>query len=227
MFFTFRFPLDIIMNKEERGKHLREYLLTWIRDNSRDFAWRRDDISLYEMLVAEMFLKRTRPDVVEPIYKDFIERYPTLQHLNQADKEKITELISPLGLQNRRSASFVEIAERLVDDGVPDDIDSLLELPQVGNYIANATLTFGVGEPVPVVDRNVDRLYGRVFGDEWPEDEELQYEFADWMLPDDGVREFNLGLLDFPSEICTAQNPDCNRCGVSEFCEYFANNQQE
>jgi len=47
---------------------------------------------------------------------------------------------------------------------VPDEMEELLELPGVGRYIASAVLCFGFGRDVPIVDVNVARVLGRVFG---------------------------------------------------------------
>lgn len=200
-------------------------LLDWEADHYREFAWRRDDITHYEMFIAEFFLSRTRPDVVEPIYETFLERYPDMAALGNADAGELAEIIRPLGLQNRRAAALVEIADA-AEHSLPETVDGLLELPRVGPYVANATLCFGRGESRPIVDRNVKRVYGRVFGEDWPDDQTAQYEFAESLLPDENARLYNLALLDFPSITCTASDPDCEACFAKSYCEYYQNEQK-
>lgn len=206
------------LDTSERG--FVQDLLDWEAEYYRAFTWRQEDISHYEMFIAEFFLSRTRPDVVEPIYEMFLERYPDIEALEDADADELAEVIRPLGLQNRRATALVEIADA-VDGALPETVDGLLELPRVGPYVANATLCFGQSEPRPIVDRNVKRVYGRVFGDDWPKTQTAQYEFARTLLPEADARLYNLALLDFPSVTCTAIDPDCGSCFASLRCEYY------
>jgi A/G-specific adenine glycosylase len=208
----------------KRRNRFVEEILDWEAEQYREFAWRRDDITHYEMFLAEFFLSRTRPDVVEPIYETFLEQYPDMEALEAAEVDELAEVIRPLGLQNRRAAALAEIADA-VDGSLPDTVDGLLELPRVGPYVANATLCFGRGEPRPIVDRNVKRVYGRVFGDEWPETQSAQYEFAETLLPAGDARMYNLALLDFPSITCTASDPDCESCFANSYCEFYQRQQ--
>lgn len=47
---------------------LQEQLLSWSKDNLRDYPWRRTS-DPYEILVAEFLLQRTDADTVKPIYE--------------------------------------------------------------------------------------------------------------------------------------------------------------
>lgn len=210
------------MVDDESAVRFRSDLLEWTEDNRQEFVWRRQDIDIYEMLMAEIFLRRTRPDVVEPVYIEFIDRFPNLRSLKQATQDEIAKVVRPLGLQSKRSKAIYEMAAAIDGDTVPDTQDGLLELPQVGRYVANATLCFGRGDRLPIVDRNVKRVYGRVFGKEWPEKEDAQYDFAEELLPDvDDVRRYNLGLIDHPTYVCTSQKPSCEECFAKRYCDYY------
>ncbi|MFT4923779.1 MAG: A/G-specific adenine glycosylase [Haloarculaceae archaeon] len=197
-------------------------LLEWAEENTRSFHWREPARTRYEMLIAEFFLARTRAGVVADIYEDFLEEYPTLEALETAERDRLVDLIRPMGLQNRRGDALLELAETL-DGEVPSDVDALLELPRVGPYVAHATLCFGDGAQLPIVDRNVDRVYRRVFADTWESlDDEGQWAFAAELLPEGKARRFNLALLDFASITCTARSPDCGSCFANGYCEYYA-----
>jgi A/G-specific adenine glycosylase len=173
------------------------------------------------VLIAEILLQRTRAETVEPIFNEFIERYPSMVELRDAEEADIAGLLSPLGLHNRRASSLVKIGTRIGDDPLPTDEEELLELPHVGKYVANAVLCFAHGEPRPVVDRNVIRVYQRVF--EIEEDrqrsEEL-WDFAAMVLPEEDARDYNLALLDFAAARCTARSPGCDGCFARSYCPY-------
>jgi A/G-specific adenine glycosylase len=118
-----------------------------------------------------------------------------------------------------------DITSQLVFSGIPDTEEALLDLPHVGPYVANATLCFGYDQRSPIVDANVARLYSRVFDldardDQLHEDDYL-WDFAESLLPTESCRSYNLTLLDFGAEVCTAQSPDCESCPLNELCEYY------
>jgi len=141
----------------------REDLLSWSESNLREYPWRKSDDS-YRVLVAEILLQKTFADKVEPIYDEFVDRYPRLDALTEAKVEAVTSLLKPLGLQNVRAKALIDIANEYADGGIPDDKEALLELPYVGPYAANATLCFAFDERRPIVDANVVRVFNRAFG---------------------------------------------------------------
>ncbi|GAD52053.1 A/G-specific adenine glycosylase [Halarchaeum acidiphilum MH1-52-1] len=118
-----------------------------------------------------------------------------------------------------RAASLKQIAAEY--DSLPRDPDELMELPGVGPYVANATVCFACGEALPVLDRNVKRIYGRVFGARWPDTPSDQEAFAHDLLPEDEARTYNLALLDFGAAVCTG-DPRCEICFAPEYCTYYA-----
>lgn len=208
---------DAVVDRFQRG------LLSWAADNERAFPWRSPEADLYEVFISEMFLRRTRADVVEGVIGEFLERYPSLSALEGADREALADVIRPLGLQNKRAAALLRLTEAVEGVSLPRDRKALLELPQVGPYIANASLCFALDRQLPIVDRNVDRVYGRLLGEEWSGlDRDGRYELAGGLLPDGEARRFNLGLLDFASLVCTASDPDCEDCFARSECRYYA-----
>lgn len=212
------------MPKAKRTQ-FRENLLEWSVENTREFPWRQSGVTRYEMLMAEFFLARTRASVVARVFPDFIERFPNLGALRDANESEIADVIRPTGLQNRRAQALKELAATLEGDEIPDEPDELKELPRVGDYVANATLTFGENEPLPILDTNVRRIYRRIFGDNWPDDEGEQWELSSRILPDREARQYNLALLDFGSEVCSAQAPSCEECFAREYCCYYQGQQ--
>lgn len=209
------------MPTEVKRERFRSKLLQWGEKNRRDFPWRRSE-DPYNVLVAEILLQRTLAQKVVPVYKELISRWPTPEELAVTDVGEVSDVLEPLGLQNRRAKALVEIGRRLSKSGVPRSEEELLDLPFVGRYAANATLCFAFGESCPVVDVNVVRIYGRVFGSDWESDQDIRaWEFAEEMLPDGQTQECNLSLLDFGAAVCTSSNPSCSVCPLTEICEFF------
>ena len=203
----------------------RSHLLLWSEENLRKYAWRETD-SPYRVLVAEILLQKTFADKVEPIYEEFVDRYPDLERLADVEVENVASLLKPLGLQNVRARALIDIATKYAEEGVPEDEEELLQLPYVGPYAANATLCFAFGRRRPVVDANTVRIYNRTFGADFTPQDDQAWKLADRMLPDDDYQRFNLALLDFGAKICTADAPHCQECFYRDQCEYYATKTQ-
>ena len=195
----------------------RTNLLEWGKENRREYPWREPDRTLYEVFVAEFFLTQTPADNVAAVYPRFLERFPTLEELAEVSGQELVEAIEPLGFQNMRAEALEQIAT--THDHLPVEQESLMELPRVGPYVANATLCFARGDRLPVLDRNVERVYSRVFRDVWPDTEADQLTFTQRLVPDE-AREYNLALLDFGALVCRTE-PLCEQCFANEYCVYF------
>ncbi|QGN08138.1 hypothetical protein Hrd1104_00170 [Halorhabdus sp. CBA1104] len=205
----------------------RQNLLSWFDDNSREYPWRDEDRSLYEVFVAEFFLTQTPADNVADVYPTFLDRFPTLDSLDDADPERIESTIEPLGFQRMRTEALVEIAERY--ESLPEERDELTSLPRVGPYVADATLCFACERPHPIVDRNVVRVYDRIFGSAFPDGQTERRAFADELLSTNGseARRYNLALLDFGAIRCQKRDPGCTDCFAAEYCDYYRSTDSE
>lgn len=205
----------------DRRRRFRRDLLQWAEDNLRSFPWREPDASLYEVFLAEFFLTQTPADNVAKVYPKFIERFPSLETIEAADQEEVETVIKPLGFQKMRSGALTKIASEY--SSLPDSEAGLLDLPRVGPYVANATLSFALDRPRPIVDRNVVRIYERIFESEFPDRDAERRVFAQKMLPENGkvARKFNLALLDFGATVCVSGVPRCDVCFASDYCEYY------
>jgi len=198
----------------------RSELLIWASDNLRPFPW-RETTDPYEVLIAEILLQKTAAEKVEPIYVEFLSRYPSPAELAEADRDELADIIYSLGFQNQRSKALISIGQALRGSGVPDDAERLLELPYVGRYAANATLCFAFGEPRPIVDANVVRVYNRIFDTDFNYRDEAAWQFAAEVLPEADAQEFNLAILDFAAEICAPKTPNCEECFFTDRCSYY------
>lgn len=197
-----------------------EDLLAWAEHNLRDFPWRSTDSNLYEVFIAELLLTQTPADAVANVYPRFLSQYPSLEHITRAEVDELADVIEPLGLYNRRAKALKQIADQ-VEDELPDDPTELKNLPRVGPYVANATACIALDHQIPVVDTNVDRIYDRLFGSEWPNSPDEQIEIATQFLPENQARDYNLALLDFGAAVCKPTNPACEECFAKNYCNYF------
>src|SRR4051794_9793929 len=138
-------------------------LLDWYEREQRDLPWRREGVSPWQILVSEFMLQQTPVARVEPIWRDWVARWPTPSATAAANSADVLRAWGKLGYP-RRAKRVHECATTIAPEhggGVPDDVDALLKLPGVGTYTARAIACFAYGRRVPVVDTNVRRVVAR------------------------------------------------------------------
>lgn len=190
-----------------------------------DFRWRKKKASPYEVLIAVVFLQRTGRDQVARVFKDFISDFPDPKSLARTDLDEVRSLMEPLGLHWRANNVYEDgkMIEEKYSGSVPDD-EEIFELPGVGSYVGKMVHCLAFGKKTAPVDTNVGRVLNRVFGmgrenitNRLGRDETI-LNLAKKCLPSEGVREYNLGLLDFGYEVCESQNPKCDSCPLASKC---------
>lgn len=205
----------------------RHLLKQWWLTASRDFPWRHHR-SPYRTLIAELMLRRTRADQVVPVYERFVNSYPTLAMAAQADPCDIRAILYPLGL-SWRIENIIDLLNQAYNrfgEVLPIDIEALLTLPGVGDYVAGAVACFAGGQPVALIDTNVVRVLGRVFGVDIQGEARRRremHDLTDSALDRDDPVTYQYALLDFAAKVCTAKNPFCNCCPFSQAscCEFY------
>jgi A/G-specific adenine glycosylase len=168
-------------------------LLRWFDEHGRDLPWRRTR-NPYAILVSEVMLQQTQVERVVPRYVAWLERWPTVLSLANASAGDVIREWQGLGY-NRRALNLHRAAQRIAEDGWPDD---LTELPGVGRYTADAVRRFADGEDVLPVDVNVERVLRRTRGEFTP-----------------GAAH---ALMDLGATVCIARVPRCEACPLAEHC---------
>ena len=211
-------------------RHLfQKAILSWTIDRLRDLPWRKTGRSPYEILIAELLLKRTTATAAARVYEDFLHRFPHIQAINSVSEEELAQALSKVGLQWQRAKAIKALAHHLIEAQgaeIPSDLHQLLDVPGLGEYSARAVLSFGHGVPVAVVDANVERILARVFQNVLPPRPpgRLLQELAGSLVPGASHREYNLGLLDLGALICRYVDPLCEECPLDSVCDYYYRN---
>jgi len=179
----------------------------------------------YRTWVGEIILQQTRMDQGLPYYRAFLESFPDVTTLAQAQEDEVLRLWQGLGYYSRARnmhASAKYISEHL--GGVmPNDYQGLLELKGVGSYTAAAIASWCYKEPCAAVDGNVSRLISRLFGIEEainsPTGERQVQALANELLDlaDPGMH--NQAMIEFGALQCIPVSPLCLDCPLAELCE--------
>ena len=200
-------------------------IIAWYRANARDLPWRAPGTTAWGVLLSEVMSHQTQVERVAPVWRKWIERWPTPEAFAKAPTSDVLRTWGNLGYP-RRALRLRECALAIVEKHggvVPDDVDELLALPGIGDYTARAVACFAYGKNVPVVDTNVRRVvaraeHGRALGT--PGKKELA-EVAD-LLPRRGGPAFSAGLMEFGALVCTSKAPACEACPIAARCAWLA-----
>jgi A/G-specific adenine glycosylase len=194
-------------------------LLGWYDVAQRDLPWRRPGISAWQILVSEFMLQQTPVSRVQPIWEAWVRRWPTPSATASANPADVLRAWGKLGYPRRakRLHECATVIARDHNDVVPDDVETLLGLPGVGEYTARAVVCFAYQRRVPVVDTNVRRVLARAIhgtADAPPSARDLAAVTA--LLPNDGsAARFSAALMELGATVCTARSPRCGVCPVT------------
>ncbi|WP_068279221.1 A/G-specific adenine glycosylase [Aldersonia kunmingensis] len=194
-------------------------VIDWYTDTARDLPWRRPGVTAWQVLMSEIMLQQTPVVRVTPIWLEWVQRWPVPSAMAASTTGEVLRAWGKLGYP-RRAMRLHECSRVLAEqygDEVPDDVDTLLTLPGIGDYTARAVACFAYGQRVPVVDTNVRRVVARaVHGLAEAGNPSTRRDLADVsaLLPTQRARAATLsaGLMELGAVVCTARSPRCDVC---------------
>lgn len=203
----------------------REKILEWFTSNGRDFPWRKNSATHYQLILAEVLLQRTRAEAVKLFWPSFIETYPSWKELSKASEAELQERFKPIGLWKRRAASLYLLAQEMNKrrGRFPKDADEIESLPGIGQYIKNAILLFCHGDPNPLLDSNMARVLERYFEPRLLADIRDDPYLQSLARKIVNCREailINWAILDLAAQVCQIKKPSCSECCLKASCRY-------
>jgi A/G-specific adenine glycosylase len=208
---------------ELREKTFRTRLLAWYDAHARDLPWRQRPRATkprdpYRVWLSEIMLQQTRVAAVIAHYYEFLRRFPTVEKLARAREASVLAAWSGLGYYRRARMLHraAKVVVRELGGQFPVTAEELRALPGVGRYTAAAIASIAFGEPVAVVDGNVERVLQRVSGRSLVGEE--FWRTAEGMLDRERPGDFNQAMMELGATVCTPRAPGCFTCPVVEMC---------
>lgn len=201
-------------------------IINWYHQNYRDLPW-RNTTEAYKIWLSEIILQQTRVSQGLPYYLNFINAFPTVNDLANADEQQILKLWQGLGYYSRaRNLHFTAKFVMENHNGVfPNSYDELLKLKGIGTYTAAAIASFSSNEAVAVLDGNVFRVLSRVFNVDYDisQNSSKKYfiELATSVLSKSNPDIHNQAIMEFGALQCVPKSPNCIACIFIDSCEAF------
>jgi A/G-specific adenine glycosylase len=206
---------------------LHQRILDWYAHEARDLPWRRPGTSPWGVMVSEVMLQQTPVVRVEPVWGQWISRWPSPAALAASAPGDAVHAWGRLGYPRRAlrlHAAAVAMVERH-DGDVPDTEEELLALPGVGPYTAAAVSAFAFGRRATVVDTNVRRVFARIVDGAAlasPSLTRAEMDLATGLLPEGAgaARTWSAAVMEIGALLCSARSPRCPDCPVHDLCAW-------
>ncbi|MDT8066686.1 MAG: A/G-specific adenine glycosylase [Terriglobia bacterium] len=193
-------------------------LLAWYRRERRDLPW-RETRDPYRIWISEIMLQQTRVTAVLKYYRRFLARFPDVHTLAVAKEADVLAVWSGLGYYRRARAMHAAARKIVAEFGgnFPGTAGELLNLPGIGRYTAAAVASIAFGEPVAVVDGNVERVLARFLGQDLRQRNEA-WQHASVLLPAKYPGDWNQAMMELGATVCLPEQPRCLLCPVKNWC---------
>ena len=204
------------MNRKDRFFHI----INYFQENMPLAETELHYSNPYELLVAVILSAQCTDRRVNATVPPLFQRYPTPEALSKASFDDIYPLVKSVSYPNSKTRHLISMAQKLVDDfggEVPSDIDQLMSLPGVGRKTANVIASIIYDKPVIAVDTHVFRVAHRLglSNGKTPAAVEKDLERH---IPENLRGRSHHWLILHGRYVCTARNPKCYDCGLTNWC---------
>lgn len=181
----------------------------------------------FHLLIAVILSAQCTDRRVNMHTPEIFARFPEPEDLAAASFEEVYGLIKSISFPNNKAKHLIGMAKRLVSEFggvVPSETADLETLPGVGRKTANVIASVIYDKPVIAVDTHVFRVSRRIGLSDGSTVEAVEKDLTSG-FPGELRGKAHHWLILHGRYVCKARKPDCNSCGIKEFCrEYTLNN---
>jgi len=175
----------------------------------------------FELLVATILSAQCTDARVNIVTKDLFKKYAGPEAFAAAPLPTIEKAIQSTGFFRNKAKSIKACSTALVEQyggKVPQDLDSLVELPGVGRKTANVVLGVAFGKAAGVVvDTHVGRVSRRLGLTSNDDPVKVETDLMQ-LLPKKEWIDFSHRMIYHGRQVCIARRPRCEVCVMRSFC---------
>jgi endonuclease-3 len=211
------------MTIKERFKRTIEYFLINNPDAGTELSY-NDPFELIVAVILSAQCTDKRVNLITPV---LLNKYPDAESMAKADPEDIFEYIKSCSYPNNKAKHLSGMSRMLVSQFggiIPSEPLLLQKLPGVGRKTANVVASVVFKKPVMAVDTHVFRVSNRIGltkDAKTPLQTEIQLSKN---IPSELIKDAHHWLILHGRYVCKARKPECNKCGLTDFCKFYNNN---
>jgi endonuclease III len=174
----------------------------------------------YELVVAVALSAQCTDKRVNLLTPELFRKYPTPYDLAQADLDDVKAIINSCSFFNNKAKNIITMAQRVVEvynGEVPLSAKELITLAGVGQKTANVVLIEYTGANLMAVDTHVFRVSHRLGLSD--DDTATKTEATLVKKFKNDLHALHQGMVLFGRYICTAKNPKCDECFLTQLCK--------
>ena len=174
----------------------------------------------YELVIAVALSAQCTDKRVNLITPALFQKYPNVHELSTADLDEVKSFINSCSFFNNKAKNIIAMAKRVVEvynGEIPMNEKELMTLGGVGQKTANVVMIEYTGANLMAVDTHVFRVSHRLGLSD--DKTALKTEATLVKKFKNNLHALHQGMVLFGRYICTAKNPKCDECFLTEFCK--------
>jgi len=202
--------------KKEQIDEIKELFLKHYPDSVTELNYK----NLYELILSVLLSAQCTDKRVNIITPKLFEKYPSTKELAQADLDDIKEIIKSCSFYNNKAKNMLALAkmvEEKFDGEIPLNQKDLVKLPGVGQKTANVVLIEYTGANLMAVDTHVFRVAHRLGLTNKKTALETEADLTKKFKTN--LHQLHQAMVLFGRYICTAKNPKCDECFLTNYCK--------
>ena len=207
---------------------LSNQIISWYLQNKRNLPW-RETKDPYQIWIAEIMLQQTRVSTAIDYFNRFLERFPTISNLAEAEEQEVLKLWQGLGYYSRARNlhATAKIIQAEYKGIFPKSYKEILKLKGIGPYTAAAIASFAFNLPHAAVDGNVYRVLSRIYGIDKAIDstdgKKYFQNIASETMGNAQAEIYNQAIIEFGALQCVPRTPKCDICPLLSNCFAYNN----
>ena len=182
-----------------------------------------EDHGPFSILIGTILSARTKDESTTRIVKDLFKVYKNARQLSKAKVRDVEKIIKSIGFYHVKAKRIIDVA-KIIDSKykgkVPDDLETLIQLPGVGRKTANCVLVYAYEKPAIPVDIHVHRISNRLGLVQTKNPEETEFELMK-KIPKKFWLDINDTFVMYGQNICKPISPMCTVCKIKNSCKYY------
>lgn len=211
-------PRETKAKREERIRHILDLL---DKEYGTDYRCYLNHETPWQLLIAVIMSAQCTDARVNIVTETLFKKYDTLEKFASADLKELEQDIHSTGFYHMKAKNIISCCTDLVErfgGQVPDTLEDLTSLAGVGRKTANVIRGNIYNQPSIVVDTHVKRISKKLGLTTEDDPEKVEMDLMK-VLPKEHWILWNIQIITLGREICTARNPKCSQCFLSQYCK--------